>query len=73
MKFCLTGMREELVPLKNHKSAVKLLDKARRKLSRFDPHSRSREELHAFIDQFQSNLIALSGTIDSTWFLQDKA
>ena len=73
VKFCLNGMREELVPLNNHKSAVKLLDKARRKLSRFDPHARSREELHVFIDQFQASLIALSGTIDSTWFLPDKS
>lgn len=71
VKFCLNGMRQELTPLKNNKAALDLLDQARRKLSRFDPHVRSREELHAFIDKFQASLITLNGTIDSTWFLTD--
>lgn len=71
VKFCLNGMRQELTPLKNNKEALDLLDQARRKLSRFDPHVRSREELHAFIDKFQASLITLNGTIDSTWFLTD--
>lgn len=71
VKFCLNGMREELLPLKNHVDTLKLLDKARRKLSRFDPEARSREELHLFIDQFQALLFTINSTIDSTWFLPD--
>ena len=72
VKFCLNGMRRELAGLKNNKEALDLLDQLRRKLSRFDPEVRSREELHAFIDKFQANLITLNGTIDNTWFLKDK-
>ena len=73
IKFCLQGMREELAPLKHSKDALRLLDRARRKLSRFDPQQRSREELHIFIDQFQAILIDLNATIDDTWFLTDQA
>ncbi len=73
VKFCLNGMRQELAPLKNNKDALELLDQARRKLSRFDPEIRTREELHAFIDQFQARLITLNGTIETTWFLTDQA
>ncbi|WP_052692238.1 alpha-E domain-containing protein [Teredinibacter purpureus] len=71
VKFCLNGMREELLPLNNHKSALKLLDRSRRKLSRFDTQASSREELHLFIDQFQAGLIELSAEIGSTWFLKE--
>lgn len=71
VKFCLNGMREELIPLKNHKSALKLLDRSRRKLSRFDPQASSREQLHLFIDEFQAGLIDLSAEIGSTWFLKE--
>lgn len=72
VKYCLNGMRQELIPLKNNEEALKLLDQARRKLSRFDPEVRTREELHAFIDKFQASLIRLNSTIDSTWFLTDQ-
>lgn len=37
VKFCLNGIRKELVPLKNNTDALKLVIKARRKLSLFDP------------------------------------
>ena len=66
-------LEEELAPLKHSKDALRLLDRARRKLSRFDPQQRSREELHIFIDQFQAILIDLNATIDETWFLTDQA
>lgn len=72
VKFCLNGMREELLPLKHHKVALKLLDQARRKVSRFDPENRSREELHDFIDQCQASLFNIHHTIDTTWFLQEE-
>lgn len=71
VKFCLNGIREELLPLKNHKSALKLLESSRGKLSRFNPQARSRDQLHRFIDQFQAGLITLSAEIGSTWFLKE--
>lgn len=71
VKFCLNGMREELIQLKNHKSALKLLDSSRRKLSRFDTQASSREQLHLFIDQFQAGLIGVSAEIGSIWFLKE--
>ncbi|MFK8048138.1 MAG: alpha-E domain-containing protein [Halioglobus sp.] len=71
VKFCLNGMREELLPLKNNKSALKLLDRSRRKLSRFDAQASTREQLHVFIDVFQASLIDISAEIGSTWFLKE--
>ncbi len=72
VKFCLNGIRKELLPLKNNKGALRLVDKARRKLSLFDPQQCSREELRAFIDQFQLILRRLYSSIDHTWFMTDQ-
>jgi uncharacterized alpha-E superfamily protein len=72
VKYCLNGIRKELAPLKNNKDALKLVIKARRMLSRFDPQERSREELHEFIDDFQLVLTRLYSCIDSTWFMTDQ-
>ncbi|MGK0441239.1 MAG: putative alpha-E superfamily protein [Pseudohongiellaceae bacterium] len=71
VKYCLNGMRKELLRLNNHKSALKLLDGLRRKVSRFDSQANSREQLHLFIDEFQTGLIGLSAEIGSTWFLKE--
>jgi uncharacterized alpha-E superfamily protein len=73
VKFCLDGIRKELVPLKHNRAALKIVDKARRKLSRFNVEQRSRDELHAFIDEFQAALNTISHTIDDTWFLTDQS
>ena len=73
VKFCLNGIREELGPLKHNRDALKLVDRTRRKLSRFDPHTRSREELHRFIDKFQLDLADISHTIDRSWFMTEQA
>ena len=72
VKFCLNGIRKELLPLKHNREALKVLDRSRRSLSRFHPESSTREELHAFIDAFQANLITLGSVIDETWFSLDK-
>jgi uncharacterized alpha-E superfamily protein len=69
VRFCLNGIREDLIPLKNHREALQRLDRSRRKLSRFHPEKASREQLHRFIDQFQGELIDLSESIARTWFL----
>lgn len=73
VRFCLNGMREELQPLKNKALALKLLDKTRRKVSRFDCSVRSRKELHDYIDQFQVSLFHINQAIDETWFLGGEA
>ena len=73
VKFCLNGIREELIPLAHNRAALKVLDRSRRSLSRFDPEDASRDELHAFIDEFQANLIGLGTAIDEAWFSPDQA
>ncbi len=72
IKFCLNGMRQELAPLNNNSHATKLVLKARRKLSAFDPQACSPEELHAFLDQFQLLLTTLYNSIDHAWFMTDE-
>jgi len=68
VRFCLNGIRQELVPLHNHREALKVLDRTRRKLSRFKADTASREQLHRFIDGFQVELNTLSEIISQTWF-----
>lgn len=68
VRFCLNGIRQELAPLGNNREALKVLDRARRKLSRFKADSASREQLHRFIDGFQVELNTLSEIISRTWF-----
>jgi uncharacterized alpha-E superfamily protein len=72
VKFCLNGIRKELVPLNNNRDALALVIKARRKLSAFDPQQCSREELHLFIDRFQFILTQLYNSIDRTWFMTEE-
>ena len=69
VRFCLDGIRQELVPLKNHAEALKVLDRSRRSLSRFNPDTARREDLHDFIDRFQLELNTLGNVIVSTWFM----
>jgi uncharacterized alpha-E superfamily protein len=73
VRFCLDGIREELVPLKNYEAAVKVLEKSRRSLSRFNAETATRDELHRFIDRFQLELNTLGGIIVTTWFTPEKA
>lgn len=73
VKFCLNGMRDELMPLRTNTDAMKLVNKARRKVSRFDPKACSREELHIFLDQLQLILTQIYSSIEITWFMTDHA
>jgi uncharacterized alpha-E superfamily protein len=68
VSFCLNGIREALQPLKHNREVLRVLNRARRRLSRFDPEGASREELHRFIDRFQLELNTLSDAISRTWF-----
>ncbi|WP_075999130.1 alpha-E domain-containing protein [Pseudohalioglobus lutimaris] len=73
LKFCLNGIREELAPMQNNTAAMKVIDRARRSLSRFDPHKAGRLDMHRFIDKFQANLLALGTEINVAWFLTEQA
>ncbi|MEM9256486.1 MAG: alpha-E domain-containing protein [Pseudomonadota bacterium] len=68
-KFCLDGIRKELVTLKHNEEAMRVLERCRRSLSRFDVRHSDRDRLHAFIDRLQLNLNTLNDTITNTWFL----
>ncbi len=68
VRFCLNGIREELTPLKNNREALRVLERSRRKLARFNSDSASREQLHAFIDRQQMEFCALHDIITTTWF-----
>ncbi len=69
VRFCLDGMREELAPLKGNREAMKVLERTRRKLARFNVETASRDQLHAFIDRIQLEFNALNDSISTTWFL----
>jgi uncharacterized alpha-E superfamily protein len=69
VRFCLDGIREELAPLKRNTTALKVLERSRRRLNRFSADATEREKLHKFIDQFQVELNTLGQTIASTWFI----
>lgn len=71
--FCLRGIREELGPLKNNEEALRILERARRRLRGFDGPALSRPELHAFIDDFQVQINTLHNAIVKTWFHPDTA
>jgi len=68
IKFCVAGIREELTPLNNHEQALRAINRIRRRLNRLAVDALSREELHAFIDDFQLQLSALHQSIADTWF-----
>jgi len=68
LRFCLRGMREELTPLSNNAVPLRVIERARRRLKRFEANGISREELHHFIDALQVILSDLHGAISSTWF-----
>lgn len=71
VNFCLRGVREELKPLKHNEDVLRLLDRARRKLARFDAEEASREKVHIFIDDFQVLLSDIHRAISSAWFQID--
>lgn len=72
VKFCLNGIRQELTPLPNNKDALRLVNRARRTLSKFDPEESTREELHLFIDDFQLVLTDLFNSIETAWFVSEQ-
>jgi uncharacterized alpha-E superfamily protein len=69
VRFCLNGIRQELAPLKHNREAMKVLERSRRKLARFNAGTASREQLHSFVDRIQAEFNALNDTIAATWFL----
>ena len=69
LAFCLNGLRVELGQLKNPSKALKDVERARRRLSRFNPEAASWEEMHAFIDRIQLDLNSVNDRITESWFL----
>ena len=68
VRFCIRGIREELGPLKNNKGALRVAERIRRRLRRFEAEAMTRPELHAFIDDFQAQVNALHQAVFDTWF-----
>jgi len=68
VRYCLDGIRRELNPLKNQTRALKVLDGARRSLSRFPVEKADGEDLHKFIDRFQLRINELGAVITDSWF-----
>ncbi len=71
VRFCLRGIREELPQLTRNEDALRVIERARRKLRRFDREPWERDDLHAFIDDLQGVLSDLHGAISDTWFRVD--
>jgi len=69
--FCLKGIREELRPLVNNEEALRQLERARRKLGRFNAESMSQEEIHRYIDDFQLLLSEIHTAISDAWFVPE--
>ena len=67
--FCLNGLRAELGQLKNPRAAMRELERARRRLARFNPETATWDEMHRFIDRIQLDLTSLNERINERWFL----
>ncbi len=68
VKFCLDGIRKELTPLRDNDDSLRILERSRRKLARFQADEKHPEKLHHFIDRLQLDLNELSDSICETWF-----
>jgi uncharacterized alpha-E superfamily protein len=69
VRFCLDGIRRELLPLKHHEAAIRVLDQSLQGLEQFDAETAERQQLHDFIDHFQLELNTLGNMISTTWFM----
>ena len=67
--FCLNSIRAEIGKLQKPKPALRKLERARRRLARFDPESATPAELHTFIDRTQLDITDLHDSISASWFL----
>ncbi len=72
LQFCLNGIRVELSRLKNHDAAMRHLERARRRLARFNAETATWEQMHRFIDRIQADLNELSDCISESWFLPEE-
>lgn len=72
LQFCLNSIRVELSRLKNHDDALRHLERARRRLARFNAEALTWEQLHRFIDRIQLDLNKLSDSISESWFLPEE-
>ncbi len=70
--FCLRAIKEDLRPLVNNEQALRIIERARRKLARFDGEKMTPEQIHKFIDDFQLLLSELHNAIVEAWFLPEQ-
>lgn len=68
LKFCLNGIRSEMGRLRSPKDAMKHLERAQRRLSRFSPTTASPDAMHRFIDRVQLDINDVSNAIAASWF-----
>ena len=66
--FCLNGIQEALHALNNNNQPLRAAHAALNKLNRLEDDSIDLAQLHAFIDELQSALIALHNSLSATWF-----
>ncbi|MEP5566447.1 MAG: alpha-E domain-containing protein [Halioglobus sp.] len=66
--FCLNSIRSELKRLENNEEPLRALERARRRLARFNPQKASLKELQTFIDRVQLDLNELGELINRSWF-----
>lgn len=71
VRYCVREIREELTQLKNNKEALRVLDRIRRKLSRFKALDFDAAALHKYIDDLQFKTNDLHVAINDTWFHND--
>lgn len=69
--FCVRGIREELGPLSNNRSALRVVERIRRKLRGFDSAELDQEALHKYIDELQLIIGDLHQAVQSSWFHSD--
>ena len=72
VRYCLNRIHRLLSRFNNHSAAIAIVEKMIRKLERFNVRKRSQDEIHAFIDALQYDLIHLHTKIEATWFNPEK-
>ncbi|MFT7286623.1 MAG: putative alpha-E superfamily protein [Halieaceae bacterium] len=71
--FCVREIRQLLGPLSNKQLALRVTERARRKLRGFEALNFEQAELHDYIDDLQKIISDLHQAIDETWFSSKSA
>lgn len=71
--FCLKEIREELGLMSKNQMSIRVCERLRRKMRKFEAENHDPAGLHRFIDDLQVQVNLLHGAIDETWFLSETA